>query len=115
MVSVQLSYSSYVPMACLCDRALTKCISCSISTGKTELHHHVNYSYASVWLAFEESLYNLADFGLYLKFVNVLKELQESKRSIGYHLFPSALCKCFAQLFNNMKCYSLYIYKFLLI
>lgn len=89
MVSIQLSHSSDVPIACLCDRALIKCISCNISTGKIQLHHHLNYSYASVWLAFQESLYNIADFGLYLKFVNVLKELQESKRSIGCHLFPS--------------------------
>lgn len=55
---------------------------------KIQLHHHLNYSSASVWLAFEESLYNIADFGLYLKFVNVLKELQESKRSVGYSPVP---------------------------
>lgn len=79
MVSIQLSHSSDVPTACLCDRALIKCISCSVSTGKRQLHHHVSYSYVSVWLAFEESLYNIADFGLYLKFVNVLKEFQNLK------------------------------------
>lgn len=77
------------------------------------MHHHLNYSHASVWLAFEEPLYSIYDFGLwYLKFVNVLKELrEESKRSIGYYLFPPLLCvKRFAQLFNNMKHVILYIY-----